>query len=510
MPTMLLSDKLSFRVLILCILIIFSATAVYSQQKLPVAVMEFKVTKLPQDEVELMIDFLNNALFETGVFDVIQKSRRDHLIKEIEFSYSDMSDSAKNRELGKLLASQFLIFGSIGQLGKHVLFNLTTVDVETGQTVSTYSRTYSQLDEIVDDFEQIAGNIARFASRLTFLKKAELLLVEDFEKPGDWLETELLYYEDGWYHIYSPEMDYYTWKHPVFDDFVYEAEARWVEGEEDFGYGILFRVQDDDNYYLFDITQTGYFKLDKKVDGNYSDITSWEPTSAINTAGKNILKVEALGKNITLYINNFKVKEVVDGTFHSGEFGFFAGGNVHAAFDNVKIYRGNLLLYNNFSRGPEDWVVDEIAGVRNGEYRLAPSEGGYYSWRAEELQNASFKAETRWLSGSTNMGYGLIFRLQDIDNHYFFLITKNGYYKLGMYNEGGWYDLIDWQKSRFINEVGKNTLKVEMYGSQFKLYINGNHMEDYIDNTFSEGKVGFVSLEDVNIAFDNVEIFLLD
>ncbi len=94
---MLLSEKLSFRIPILCILIIFAATAVHSQQKLPVAVMEFKVTKLPPDEVELMIDFLNNALFETGVFDVIQKSRRDHLIKEIEFSYSDMSDSAKNR-----------------------------------------------------------------------------------------------------------------------------------------------------------------------------------------------------------------------------------------------------------------------------------------------------------------------------------------------------------------------------------------------------------------------------
>ena len=79
-----------------------------------------------------------------------------------------------------------------------------------------------------------------------------------------------------------------------------------------------------------------------------------------------------------------------------------------------------------------------------------------------------------------------------------------------MYYEGDWYDLIDWKKSRFINEVGKNTLKVEMYGSQFKLYINGNHMEDYIDNTLSEGKVGSISLEDVNVAFDNVEIFLLD
>ena len=64
--------------------ILFPLTA---QEKLPIAVMEFKITKLPEDEVELLVDFFNNALFETEAFDVIQRSRRDSLIREIQFSY---------------------------------------------------------------------------------------------------------------------------------------------------------------------------------------------------------------------------------------------------------------------------------------------------------------------------------------------------------------------------------------------------------------------------------------
>ena len=43
-----------------------------------------------------------------------------------------------------------------------------------------------------------------------------------------------------------------------------------------------------------------------------------------------------------------------------------------------------------------------------------------------------------------------------------------------------------------------------------KLYFNDNLVENFENDTFSNGKTGFVSFEDVNTAFDNVEVFLLD
>jgi len=481
-----------------------------AQERLSIAVMDLKVTKLPEDEVELLVDFLNHSLFETGVFDVIQQARRDSLIEEIQFSYTDASDAAKTRELGKLLSSEFLVFGSIGQLGTKILLNLATVEVETGKTVSSFSRTYGTLEDVAQDFELIAEETARFALRASFMKKAELLVAEDFDTVGEWLEDGLLFCEGGEYHIYSPDSDYYTWKLPSVDDFVYEASARWLGGETDSGYGIIFRAVDGDNYYLFDVTQNGFYKLDKKIDGEYYEITPWVRSSAVNPDARNVLKVEAVGKNISLYINNFKVEDLVDDTFDQGEFGFFSAGGVHAAFDDVRLYRGNLLIYNGFTRGAEDWFVDETAVWADGEYRLQPEAGGYYSWRGEVFENISYKADTRWMSGATNVGYGLVFRIQDIDNHYIFMISANGYYRLGMYRDNNWTDLIPWTRSRLVNQEGKNTLRVETQGSRFRLFLNENLAAEHVDGTFASGHVGFVTTDDVNAAFDNVEIFLLE
>jgi len=342
-----------------------------------------------------------------------------------------------------------------------------------------------------------------------FLRKAKMLYSEDFENRG-WLETEELFYQNNRYHIHSPDEDWYTWQNETFNDFVYEVEARWQAGEEDYGFGIIFRVQDSDNFYLFDITSTGYFKIDKKVDGEYFDLSDWERNTAINAQGVNYLKVEAVGNLLTFFINNNKIKEVFDSTFEEGNIGLFAGGDVHASFDNLKVFQGNLLFDDNFSKISDDWAQTDVAYNQDGEYVILAEGTDYYSWRAETLADISYKAEARYLSGPTDTGFGLLFRLQDIDNNYTFNITRTGYFRLGKYIDGESENLIDWTKSRTINEHGKNILKVECIGSFMKLYINDNQVAEVEDDTYREGQIGLVSYYDVFSAFDNVEVFTLD
>ena len=43
-----------------------------------------------------------------------------------------------------------------------------------------------------------------------------------------------------------------------------------------------------------------------------------------------------------------------------------------------------------------------------------------------------------------------------------------------------------------------------------KLYINDNLVDEITDNTFREGRIGFVSMDDVRTAYDNVEVFQLE
>lgn len=198
-------------ILFIIIFLLLFPLAISPQEKLPLAVMDFKITNVPGDEVDLLIDFLNNALFDTGVFDVVQRSRREMLVSELEFSYSDIADSEKTRQIGKLLASKLLLFGSIGKIGSRLLFNITTVDVETGKTVSAYSKTYTSLEDIIGDFVQIAGDVAHGSLKAMFLKKASMLYSEDFKK-REWLETDKLFYQNNRYHIHSPDEDWYTWQ----------------------------------------------------------------------------------------------------------------------------------------------------------------------------------------------------------------------------------------------------------------------------------------------------------
>jgi hypothetical protein len=504
-----------------CFLLLFTLAGAVCQERISVAVMDLKVTGISKDEVDLLVDFLNNALFETGSFDVVQRSRRDQLIKEIEFSYSDVADPARTKTLGRLLASKLLVFGSIGRIGTRVLFNLSTVEVETGRTVSTHSKSYNDLEQIIGDCPKIAQTISQSARKYLaekgevasadedFFGKATLLYSEDFEE-ATWLQTEKLYYENGRYYIYSTDQDWYTWQQHAFDDFVYEVEAQWQGGKPDYGFGIIFRVQDADNYYLFDITKTGYYKVDKRIAGSYHALTEWERSSAIDPQGINYLKVRAVGKRLSFYINNNSVKELVDDTFSKGEFGLFSAQDVRAAFDNIRIYQGKLLIYENFNGAVTGWTQDDTAFIRNREYVLIPDKDGYFSWRGETLKDFSYKADVKWLKGSTDQGYGLVFNMLNIDNNYSFTITKNGYYMLGRYREGLWEDLIPWRKSRLINLQGKNTLKVQTRGSRIELFVNGNLVEEYEDEQPIEGQIGFVSFADVHSCFDEVEVFLLE
>jgi hypothetical protein len=507
--------------LIACFLLLLPLAEAPCQQRVSVAVMDLKVTNVSKDEVDLLVDFLNNALFETGFFDVVQRGRRDQLIKEIEFSYSDVADAARTKTLGKLLASRFLVFGSIGRIGSKVLFNLTTVEVETGRTVSTHSKSYGSLEEIIDGFSESAQTISENAGRYIaergeklstdaeFYSRAKMLYHEDFEKKT-WLQTDKLSYNNGRYQIFSADSDWYTWQQHIYGDFVFEVEAQWVGGAANFGFGLIYRVQDADNYYLFDITNTGFFKVDKRIGGEYHALTEWERSSAINPTGVNFLKVIAIGNRFTFFINNNRVKELTDDSFEWGKFGLFSGQGVRAAFDNLKIYQGRLFLYENFERVTDDWHRDDMAFIRDGEYVLLPEKDGYFSWRGETLSDFSYKADVKWLGGAIDRGFGLTFNFRDTNNNYSFIISKNGYYMLGRYVAGQWADLISWRKSPLVNEEGKNALKVQVRGEKISLFVNDNLVDEYEDSEPIEGQIGFVSYTDVKSSFDEIEIFLLE
>jgi hypothetical protein len=126
-------------------------------------------------------------------------------------------------------------------------------------------------------------------------------------------------------------------------DFRLEVDAAQEMGSNNNGYGVLFRFQDRDNFYRFDISGDGFFLLSKFHAGEWVTLVPWTASSAINVGqAANRLFVEAVGSQIRVYANNDLLAELEDDTFAKGNFGFFASTfsepNLTVSFDDIKLW----------------------------------------------------------------------------------------------------------------------------------------------------------------------------
>ena len=180
--------------------------------------------------------------------------------------------------------------------------------------------------------------------------KPGMLLEDDFSDPASgWPERndgDKWWYENGEFHGLVKGPNYLVWQgYPgkVFSDFTLEADARKIDGPNDAGYGLAFRIAGWNNAYVFNIAGDGNYTLFKVVDGQRSDVVGW--TSALDVINKgnstNHLLVACQGSHIWGYINGQLVVDVTDDSHAEGEIGFSIESqevsDLHIAFDNIVI-----------------------------------------------------------------------------------------------------------------------------------------------------------------------------
>lgn len=131
---------------------------------------------------------------------------------------------------------------------------------------------------------------------------------------------------------------------------VLEADLEKIDGPDDKGYGIGFRLVGVDGY-DFLIRGNGTYSLGRYVEALQRQNQAGydlmiEPTNAppgvINTGNaKNRLKVVARGTNITLYINDRWVADVIETKLEArreGTFGIVVGQNLTVAVSAVRVF----------------------------------------------------------------------------------------------------------------------------------------------------------------------------
>ena len=168
------------------------------------------------------------------------------------------------------------------------------------------------------------------------------------------------------------------------------------------------------------------------------------------------------------------------------------------------LFNETFAQYEEGSDGTPAWnPISGTWNVENGTY-----EGAGQGWIIQpsvisNLTLSDFSVRARFKIGS---GYyaGIVFRYADSSNFYWVVISQDGQYDDVYKTVGGRAYLIKHSTAQPAR-VDWNTLRVDGYGDQFYVYLNGELIVSTSDQEFASGKVGLL-VNSATCCFDNVTV----
>jgi predicted RNA-binding Zn-ribbon protein involved in translation (DUF1610 family) len=184
------------------------------------------------------------------------------------------------------------------------------------------------------------------------------------------------------------------------------------------------------------------------------------------------------------------------------------------------------LLLDGFTSNDNDWLVSSQPSEYFAKLNRTVADGRY-RWDAQTGRASSIT--TAWLMGypvsdfhlivnckhikgsRAGSGCGVIFRIQDGQNYYWFRITASQFFAISVIKDDQWQNIMDWTKSDSIKPKGVNEVEVIGHETHFTFVINGQIVSEIDDDHFSQGLVG-LAIEGYTageeITFDFIDITL--
>lgn len=180
----------------------------------------------------------------------------------------------------------------------------------------------------------------------------KLIYSDDFSNPNTgWLQASSedgeSYYKEGEFHSIVNKWDWAGWQYNRnagrFGDFIIEEDIRLVSGPKNSSYGLIFRSQDDDNFYRFLVSADGGYLIGTRLDSKWTELQRRTPSEYVEKGySSNHLKVVCKGSQIEVYANGHHLTTITDNSFSDGYIGGIidtSEPNAHVAFDNLKVYK---------------------------------------------------------------------------------------------------------------------------------------------------------------------------
>lgn len=178
-----------------------------------------------------------------------------------------------------------------------------------------------------------------------------------------------------------------------------------------------------------------------------------------------------------------------------------------------------VLFADDFSDPNSGWPAGQTVlstfGYQSNAYHILSNGIDSKPWVATERVYGDLRVyvDAQSISADPNGSYGLLCRIQDAQNFYYFVVTDGGAYDIGKYENGEFKTFFPegWRQSYDILRNGEpNHLRADCIGSTLRLYLNDALLAEATDTDFSSGMVGMTagSLNDQSyeVLFDNFRI----
>jgi len=174
---------------------------------------------------------------------------------------------------------------------------------------------------------------------------------------------------NGKYRMQHKKSGYfYTHYYPVAIDqrknYLIESEFKLLGGDDKASYGIVWGLEDLDNFYEFVINPGGKFRIKRTIRDEGMTLKSWTSSSAINegVGGVNVLTIERKGMKTVFYINQKTVYTTLVLPLYEYEVGFILHSEVHIESDYIKVdqHRSILIAGGDDYRGKRVNLGDKI------------------------------------------------------------------------------------------------------------------------------------------------------
>ncbi len=178
---------------------------------------------------------------------------------------------------------------------------------------------------------------------------------DDFSNPASgWEhfanENGLNDYANGGYRLFVNSVNSYFWDTVIISDMndvIIEVDAQKVAGPLDSTYGVICRYVSPNDFYVFLISNNGYYGIWKMIKGEWSSVgaTQWGSNDRIIRSGdaSNHIRATCNKDNLTLEVNGSVLMDLYDTNLTAGEVGLYASSAATAGadilFDNFVVYR---------------------------------------------------------------------------------------------------------------------------------------------------------------------------